>query len=106
MKKTIIIVIFLSFVNNLIGQSQQELTGIVLDQENKAIPYVNILLPSQSIGTITNNDGDFVLKGGAGIKLDTLVVSCIGFETLKLDVTKLDIKEKLTIQLKQSTTEL
>lgn len=106
MKKIIVFIVFLCFANSVIGQNQQELTGLVLDEENKAIPFANILLPSQSIGTITNNDGDFVLKAGAEIKLDTLVISCIGFETLKLDLTELDLKEKLTLQLKQSTTEL
>ncbi len=107
MIKIIFISIFLSVTNIMMGQDKQELIGIVLDEENNLpVPYASVILHSQSIGTATNNDGDFVLKIESGIQLDTLIVSSIGYESKKLVLKTMDLSEKLSIKLKQSITQL
>jgi hypothetical protein len=107
MRKTIVISILLSFANILMGQNQLELTGSVIDKENKSpIPFASVILPSQSIGTASNNDGDFVLKAQDSIELDTLVISCIGYESKKIALSTFNLSEKLLVELEESVTQL
>ena len=59
--------------------------GIVIDSTTqKGIPYVNIGFPTHSIGTSSNELGEFVIKIPSEKRLDTLVFSSIGFNTLKV----------------------
>ena len=59
--------------------------GIVIDSTTqKGIPYVNIGFPTHSIGTSSNELGEFVIKIPSEKRLDTLVFSSIGFNTFKV----------------------
>ena len=64
---------------------QQQITGIVKDQEGVPIPGVNVIVSGSSIGTITNLDGEYTIAARVG---DTLVYSYIGFKAFKVQVTE------------------
>jgi len=80
------IIILFGLLNNLIVNAQTY-KGTVVDCSNKPLPYANVVLytlPDSTfvVGTITNNDGDYMfssVKGGA------LKISSVGFETVILD---------------------
>jgi hypothetical protein len=54
--------------------------GIVVDESGKPIPYVNIWVEDENIGTTSEENGEFSI---IGVENKILVFSAIGFETLK-----------------------
>ena len=54
--------------------------GVVVDESGKPIPYVNIWVENENIGTTSEENGEFSI---ADTENKTLVFSAIGFETLK-----------------------
>ena len=54
--------------------------GIVVDESGKPIPYVNIWVENENIGTTSEENGQFSIITGEN---KILVFSAIGFETLK-----------------------
>ena len=83
-----------------IGYSQMK--GIVIDAETKEkIPYVNIWLENENIGTTSNSKGEFDI----GVRLDSsrfIVFSAIGFATRKISSDSF----RGIIELKPMATEL
>jgi len=62
-------------------------SGKVTDSEtNEAIPYVNIGFQHSLVGTISENDGSFYLATPKAT--DTLLVSSVGYELVRLPVVK------------------
>lgn len=80
--------------------------GKVIDRDEKDIlPYANILIFRKNIGTVSNNDGDFVLKIPESMKNDTIIVSCLGYRQHLLPVN--EISDKIyTIALQPSSVQL
>ena len=54
--------------------------GIVVDESGKPIPYVNIWVENENIGTTSEENGEFSI---ADAENKILVFSAVGFETLK-----------------------
>ena len=54
--------------------------GVVVDESGKPIPYVNIWVEDENIGTTSEENGEFSI---IGVENKILVFSAIGFETLK-----------------------
>ena len=54
--------------------------GVVVDESGKPIPYVNIWVENENIGTTSEENGEFSI---ADTENKILVFSAIGFETLK-----------------------
>jgi len=52
---------------------------IIDDKKGEPISYASISIFNKPIGTITNTDGDFILKIHPNRIYDTLVISCMGF---------------------------
>ncbi len=77
----------------LIGQSSdkqlmQHFSGSVKDSENKQpIEYVNIYLAGTPFGTVTNNQGDFLLLVPVEIPTPQISFSAIGYKTEKIQLT-------------------
>ncbi len=66
------------------------LTGkIVDDKKGDPIIYASISIFNKPIGTITNRDGDFLLKIHPDHIYDTLVISCMGFSQVILPAFEL-----------------
>jgi len=56
------------------------LNGVVMDEiTGEPLPYANIGIFNKSLGTISNHDGEFVLKLNRSHMDDTLVVSFMGY---------------------------
>jgi hypothetical protein len=89
---------WLLFVLVSISVSAQ-IKGVVVDENNQPIPYVNIWVLNENIGTTTEDDGSFKID----LKDDNkdLIFSAIGFETkiLKPIETKIVILKSTSIEL-------
>lgn len=61
-----------------------QIKGVVVDENDKPIPYVNIWVEGENIGTTSNEDGTFFINTSE--KSKNLIFSTIGFETKKYSV--------------------
>jgi len=67
-----------------------EIRGRVLDRaDRQPLPYSSIYLDRKSIGTVSNEDGGFVLKLSSVNIRDTLTISCIGYKHITAPVATL-----------------
>lgn len=74
--------------------------GRVIDKKTgKSIPYANVGLPTYSIGTSCNEEGDFIIKISSERLNDTLWVSSVGYTSYKALVSTIKNEPKLTIAL-------
>lgn len=85
----------LLFFNFLQGQTT--VSGVVTDQEtNEPIPGVNVVIQGTSEGTVSDFDGNFVLKTSMAAPF-TLEISSVGFGTKTAEVTSSD--QTITVSL-------
>lgn len=87
-------------------QSFNEYKGSVVDfSSKKPIVFVDLIVKGTNISTITNSEGEFLLKVPNDIENKVVEVSHLGYE--KLEVLLSDFKnEKMRIELEPSITEL
>jgi hypothetical protein len=90
--KKIILLLSLLFSTIIIGQTQ--VTGVIKDEKNDEIPFVNIYVKELKKGTVTNIDGFYKLELTNGTF--TIKYSYIGYIT---DSVILDIKGEKNIEL-------
>lgn len=84
--------------------SAQTFSGRVLDaQTNKPIASVAVYFDNTTIGTTTNDNGEFSIDYSDAIQ-STLVISFLGFETVLVDDYRL--KNNVTIYLKEEIAQL
>ena len=90
------------------GICQVDLVGQVIDADTEEpLPYVNIGLVNQNIGTVTDEAGYFVLEvPGNGYAYATLRFSMIGFEPQDFTLQEYRDQKILTIPLKEKATAL
>lgn len=88
-------------VSNAIGQVK--VSGVVVDEQGMPIPFVNVVFVGTTIGTTTNDQGEFQLKKNGG-KAD-VSLSLMGFEETIIPYAKLKGK-RLEIVLKENATSL
>ena len=88
-KKTFyIFFIFIVFSNLLLGQTNSldflEFNGKVINSENKEpLIFANIGLVESNISTISNSNGDFIIKIPKNHPNRKIKISFIGFKTVK-----------------------
>lgn len=75
--------LFLLFTTCLSAQ----IKAVVIDENNKAIPYVNIWVENENIGTTSEENGAFSINTTND---KVLVFSAVGFETKKMKVADND----------------
>ncbi len=115
MKKVVLLIVLLPIVSRGLAQSSgnnmaqspgNSLSGIVTDSaDGKPLPGVSIFLNSTSKGTISREDGSFLLKEVPRGRYD-LIVSAIGYETFVLTVSGAQLPANLTIMLRRKAAEL
>jgi hypothetical protein len=66
----------------------QIVTGKIVNEDNEPVPYTNITLLRNKIGSCTNLDGTFKLDI-AGEKLDSIKFTSIGYEALTLPLANI-----------------
>lgn len=82
------IVSFLLWGNIATGQIVK---GIITDSAtNKPVPYVGIGILHKAIGTVSNNDGTFMIDVSGAIQSDTLQFSEIGYSNADFIITKVN----------------
>jgi hypothetical protein len=87
------ITIILLFISHLFSQTFN-FSGIIIDASSgDGLAYANISIPDNSLGTASDNDGNFSIKLTPG-KYDFLV-SFIGYktETLEIEITDTDVEK-------------
>jgi hypothetical protein len=61
-----------------------KIEGKIIDKNTKKpIEYANISVIGKSIGTVSNNDGEFVMKISPAFIYDSIGISCLGYELYK-----------------------
>ena len=76
------------FLFLLLGfQMNAQVKGIVVDKSGKAIPYVNIWVNGENIGTTSNEDGSFHLNYDGQKEV---IFSAIGYESKKVNSKNLN----------------
>lgn len=104
MHKKLIFLIFFIFYKTLIF-SQLSISGIILDQKNEPLPFVNILInKNQTDGVSSDIDGKFSIQSNESI--ETLTFSFVGFEKLVYKIQKEDFEKKLVLQMKSTAFDL
>jgi outer membrane receptor for ferrienterochelin and colicins len=81
--KTRYLILFLLISHTGFGQTAQ-LKGVVTSK-GEPVPFANVLIEGTTTGTSTTEDGNFVLERPAG--KFTLVISGIGYKTLRKEIT-------------------
>ena len=85
-KYTLLLLLLSTFIYSQIKE-------IVLNESNKPIPYINIWVENENIGTTSNEGGFFNIDAKAD---KVLVCSAIGFESLK---TKVEAGRNVILQI-------
>lgn len=87
------------FATYLQANGQHEISGQVLDSATRQpVSFANIYFANTSIGTVSNEKGEFNLRGFASGKYD-LVVSFIGYRTTHQTITFPGAPSELTVLL-------
>ena len=90
MKVNLLVIILLT-ITTCYGQEFTEIKGKVIDRESKAIlPYANIYIKDRSIGTISNQEGEFSFKIPDAARNDTLIISYLGYENYKRIISQIN----------------
>jgi len=67
-------------------------SGVIRDQvTRRALPFVDISVPGTNIGTVTNQDGQFLVKIGKELNVTEVMFSCIGYVSSRIPVNKTDM---------------
>ncbi len=75
------------FIFSLCSYGQKNhLSGIIYDQENQILPYVNVYFENTQIGNISNDDGVYEIKNIPNGTY-TLVLSSLGYKTKSIKIT-------------------
>jgi len=76
-----------------------EIRGVLIVKDSEeTIPYANVCIVGHNIGTITNNEGEFIIKIHSKYSDEFLGFSCIGYKTVNKQISELE-NEKDTIYL-------
>ncbi|GAA4964157.1 TonB-dependent receptor [Algibacter aquimarinus] len=88
------------FIGALSIFAQDNVSGVVTDEQNVPIPGVNVLVKNTSTGTATDFDGNYQIKANNG---DVIVFSYLGFQTFEVTYAG---QSPLDVQLSEDTAKL
>jgi len=75
-----------------VSNSYKSYTGKILDsQSGKPIVFANVVLKGTNMGTVTNSDGEFLIKAPADWNVEQIEVTHLGYQTRILNLA--DLKE-------------
>ena len=77
-----LVILFALLLCSYVGSAQHVVEGVVQDLNGKPIPYATIGIPDKNVGTYSFENGFFSLKIPEDYLQDSLMFSCIGFETI------------------------
>ena len=107
MKTNKIFLVLLIFSIKLFSQqSIVKVEGVIIDSGKTTIPYAAIGIVSKSIGTSSNDDGEFSLKLSKENLTDSLTVSSMGFKSFKIKVQDYINQKEKTIIIQEDVVSL
>lgn len=78
-------------------QAQTKVGGLVNDDTGGPVPFANVIFANTSIGTTTNEDGEFYLQTDGNY--DTIIVSFLGYKSLKVALkSSVNLNMKITLE--------
>jgi len=81
--------------------AQTKIKGIIMDKKSgTGISYANLGIPNQNIGTITDSSGSYRIEILNVNFTDSIIVSCIGYETFKTSLETFSKNPKIGLQEK------
>jgi hypothetical protein len=94
-----IIIFFLSSYGTAIAQNENDLfvtvNGVLKDAKtNDRIIYATITVPGTGIGTVSNSDGEFILKVSKASNVDVFEISHLSYATTRFKLSESLGKEK------------
>lgn len=99
-------ILLLYFVIWLPGNSQNTLTGKVIDSlTRQPVPFANVFFANTSVGTTTSETGEFLLKNFQSGKYD-LIISFVGYKSIKHTMLFSGTPQTLIILLSQDVQQL
>ncbi len=101
MKKGFIFFLLFTLIS-IYSFSQTKILGKVISDSNENIEGASVYLNNTTIGTITNDKGEFQLKAPNGNY--TLVISFLGYKVEQIPINSLSKQISLNITLKEETT--
>ncbi len=96
-KKTTLFFVLIFLISTVTLWAQNQVSGIVLDDENIPLPSATILVKGTQNGVVSDFDGNFRIKAAIG---DVLEISFIGMKTKEL---KVENYQPLTITLESES---
>jgi len=95
--KVLFVFLFLPFNVN----AQNNFTGTVINQKNLArVPYATVALMKENTGVNADENGIFTLTSFNTRPNDTLVISSVGYESLKIPINSLPSSKEYQLQEK------
>lgn len=89
---------------------QTRIQGSIIDEQLNAVPYSSITIKDDSthllLGTISDLHGHFTLSLPSHYDNDTLKISSVGFETLRIPISQIRDQSIKEFRLRQSATML
>ncbi|WP_306354131.1 carboxypeptidase-like regulatory domain-containing protein [Flavobacterium sp. '19STA2R22 D10 B1'] len=99
--KKIIFITFLGFLFFTVNAVAQSVTGKITDQQQQPLEYVNIQI-GPDYGVVSNTEGVFTITLPSSTEANSVIISCIGFESLKIPLSDFKngtyvLKEQVTV---------
>ena len=90
MNRIITLALILSFFSTNINAQNIVIEGVIKDSERKEIlPFANVYLQKNYLGTISNKKGEFKITIPSDKKNDSLVISYIGYNSQKISIASI-----------------
>ncbi|MDQ5930734.1 MAG: hypothetical protein QG594_2522, partial [Bacteroidota bacterium] len=77
MKNKIALVLLMFIATVWSFMAQTKVSGIILDKQNKPVPFVNILFKNSNVSAMSNEDGRFYIE--SPITYNTIILTSVGF---------------------------
>src|SRR5690606_28489374 len=101
MNRNVYLFLLLQLLAYQVFSQDIEMNGIIIDSKTQeAIEFVNIGIQNKNKGTISNLDGKFSLKIPKELSNDSLTISHVNYETLKIPIRNIQNK---TLSLEPKT---
>ena len=104
MKKKTIITALLALIT-MTGQAQITLKGSIINERSEKVEYVSVALETDSIGTISDANGNFTIEIPANHKND-LVFTHVSFQNTVVPYETYAKGQQLTVTMKDKVVEL
>ena len=77
-------------INSFSQEETIRIQGKVVDSQAGALAYANVYLKGKSIGTVTNDLGEFDFRAPASCMHDTLIISYVGYKSYESELLKIE----------------